>query len=107
SGVALSGAQALGTTLYDKAVVTGTTVGGTPTGTVSFFICNPSQVTGAAGSEVCAAGDGSAVTGNPVTISAVANSNPPAAAAPSGGTVAGTAGVWCFRANYTPRAPMP
>jgi hypothetical protein len=89
---------ALGTTLYDLAVVTGTTIGGTPTGSVNFFVCNPNQLTSGA----CAAGSGTAVTGNPKALAPVASSNPPAASALSGGVVANIAGVWCFRANYVP-----
>jgi hypothetical protein len=100
SGTALSGSQALGTTIYDKAVVTGTSVGGTPTGTVDFFLCNPAQVTGSAGSEVCPASAGTAV-GSP-TLTGISGSNPPAASALSTGTAANTAGVWCFRATYNP-----
>ena len=99
SGTALSGSQALGTTIKDKAVVTGTSIGGTPTGTVDFFLCNPSQVTGTAGNEVCASG-GTAV-GSPA-LTSVVGSNPPAASALSNGTAANTAGVWCFRAVYQP-----
>ena len=60
--VALTSPLALGTHLYDKAVVTGTIAGGNPTGTVSFYLCNPSQVTGTAGNEVCP----TSVTGNQV-----------------------------------------
>ena len=89
---------ALGTTLFDKAVVTGTSAGGTPTGNVNFFVCNPNQLTGG----VCAANTGTAVTGNPKALSPVALSNPPAASALSGGVLANIAGVWCFRANYVP-----
>jgi hypothetical protein len=101
SGTALSGSQALGTTIYDTAVVTGTAIGGTPTGTVDFVVCDPGQVSGAAGSEVCAAGDGTAVTPSP-TLSGVSGSSPPAASALSAGTVADEAGVWCFRATFNP-----
>jgi hypothetical protein len=89
---------ALGTNLFDRAVVTGTSIGGTPTGSVNFFVCNPNQLTGG----VCAAGTGSAVTGNPKALSAVAGSNPPAASALSGAVLGNIAGVWCFRANYVP-----
>jgi hypothetical protein len=89
---------ALGTVLFDKAVVTGTTIGGTPTGAVNFFVCSPSQLTGG----VCAAGTGSAVTGNPKALSGISGSNPPAASALSGGVTASLAGTWCFRANYVP-----
>jgi hypothetical protein len=100
TGAALSSAQALGTTIYDKAVVTGTSAGGTPTGTVDFFLCNPSQVSGAAGSEVCPSGVGTAV-GSP-TLAGISGSNPPAASALSNGTAANQEGVWCFRATYNP-----
>ncbi|GAA2746054.1 hypothetical protein GCM10009868_29990 [Terrabacter aerolatus] len=88
----------LGTSLFDRAVVTGTAVGGTPTGAVNFFVCNPNQLTSGA----CAAGTGTAVTGNPKTLSAVASSSPPAAAAVSGAVTGSIAGVWCFRATYVP-----
>jgi hypothetical protein len=102
SGTALTSPVALGTTLYDKAVVTGTAVGGNPPGTVDFFLCNPSQVTGAAGAEVCATG-GTNLSGNPRTLVADANSSPPTSSVLSSpGVAAGTAGVWCFRAVYTP-----
>ena len=102
SGNAITADVALNSSVFDYAKVTGTTAGGTPTGTVSFFVCDPTQVTGAAGSEVCAAGNGSAVTGNPKTIAPVANSNPPAADATSGAVTVNTLGVWCFRATFTP-----
>ena len=103
SGTALVGAQALGTTIYDKAVVTAAASGGGDvTGTVSFFVCDPSQITGAAGSQKCASTDGTAVTGNPVTLTPIASSDPPASSALSGGVVANKAGLWCFRATYTP-----
>lgn len=103
SGVALTSPVALGTSLYDKAVVTGTAVGGTPTGTVSFWICNPNQVTGSSGSETCASGTGTALSGNPRTLAADSGSSPPSASVLSSpGVTANLAGVWCFRATYTP-----
>ncbi len=102
-GTALSGTQPLGTMLYDKAVVTAASSGGgNVTGTVSFFVCNPSQVTGAAGAEVCASG-GTALSGNPRTLVPIAGSSPPASSVLSSpGVAANTAGVWCFRAVFTP-----
>jgi hypothetical protein len=63
--------------MFDLAVVTGTSVGGNPPGNVNFWICNPDQVTGASGSEVCAAGDGTALGGNPGALVADAGSSPP------------------------------
>jgi hypothetical protein len=103
SGTALSGTQDLGTTLYDKAVVTASAAGGgNVTGTVDFFICSPSQVQGAAGSETCATG-GTALSGNPRTLSPISGANPPASSVLSSpGVPANVAGVWCFRAVYTP-----
>jgi hypothetical protein len=93
-----------GSSVSDHAVVTGSTLDGSPTGTVSFFICDPGQVTGGAGSEVCASG-GTAVAGNPVTATAIASSSPPATEATSGAVVVNKTGVWCFRATYSPTNP--
>jgi hypothetical protein len=91
---------ALGTSLFDKAVVTGTAVGGSPPGAVNFSICDPSQVTGAAGSEVCALGDGTALSGNPRTLVPGANSTSSVLSSP--GVAGNKAGVWCFNATYVP-----
>ena len=89
--------------LYDKAVVTANSAGGGDvTGTVDFFLCNPSQVTGAAGFEVCASG-GTNLSGNPRTLVPIAAPTPPSSSVLSSpGVSANTAGVWCFRAVYTP-----
>ncbi len=103
SGVALgTGTLALGTSLYDKAVVTGTAAGGNPPGSVNFFVCSGAQLSGAAGSEVCAAGAGTALSGNPRALSPVAGSNNSSSVISSPAVVASTAGVYCFRATYTP-----
>jgi hypothetical protein len=100
SGTGLTGPVPFGTTLFDKAVVTGVAGGGTPTGTVEFFLCDPSQVQGPAGAETCPDG-GTALSGNPRTLSADAGSSPPSASVLSSpGVEANTAGVWCFRADY-------
>jgi hypothetical protein len=102
-GVALTSPVSLGTSLYDKAVVTGTSVGGSPPGAVNFFICNPDQVTGTAGNEVCPTSGGTALSGNPRALSADANSSPPTSSVLSSpGVTANKAGVWCFRATYVP-----
>lgn len=103
AGTNISGNVAINTNVFDYAKVTGDAAGGTPTGTVDFFICDPSQVTGAAGAEVCADGDGTALADNPRTVTAIANSSPPASEATSSPAVtADKLGVWCFRAVYTP-----
>jgi hypothetical protein len=99
SGTGLVSPVALGTMLFDKAVVTGTAVGGPPPGTVDFFLCDPTQVTGAAGAEVCASG-GTNLSGNPRTL--VAASTTTSSVLSSPGVAANQAGVWCFRAVYTP-----
>jgi hypothetical protein len=103
SGVALTSPVAFGTTLYDKAVVTGTAFGGVPTGSVDFAICAPDELSGAVGSEFCGAGDGTALADNPRPLSTnQADPTKSATALSSPGVEANTAGVWCFRATYTP-----
>jgi hypothetical protein len=97
----ITGEVPLNTNVYDRARITGTDAGGTPTGTVDFFICDPTQTTGAAGNEVCSAG--TALAGNPRTATAIAGSSPPKSQATSSpAVVANKLGVWCFRAVYTP-----
>ena len=97
SGTALSGTQPLGTTIYDKAVVTADASGGGAIGgDVAFYLCAPSEVVGG----VCPDGAGTAV-GDP-SVTPVAGSDPPRATALSDGTAANLAGTWCFRATFTP-----
>jgi hypothetical protein len=91
------GTTTFGTSVTDHAVVQATTTGGgTPTGTVTFFICNPTETTGGA----CPTG-GTQV-GNPVTTQDVSGSNPPASSADSTAVTVNRTGTWCFRAVYTP-----
>jgi hypothetical protein len=86
-----------GSQVTDHAIVQAVTSGdGTPTGTVTFFICNPSQVSGGN----CATG-GTQV-GSPVNTAAVSGSDPPASFADSDPVTANQTGKWCFRAVYTP-----
>jgi hypothetical protein len=101
NGTAITTPVAVNAHVVDYALVTGATGFGTPTGAVNFFICNPTQVTGAAGAETCAAGTGTPLSGNPRTVTAVANSSPPQSEATSSPfVVANVVGVWCFRAEY-------
>ena len=53
----------IGTSVVDHALVTGATGFGTPTGSVSFFICDPTHVStnGGPGTEFCATGTGTQV----------------------------------------------
>jgi len=67
------------------------------TGTVTFFICNPTQTVGGA----CPDGTGTQV-GSPVTTQAVSGSSPPASFADSTAITANQTGTWCWRAVYTP-----
>jgi hypothetical protein len=91
------GTATFGSTVTDHAVVTATQSGdGTPTGTVTFFVCDPTQTTGGA----CPTG-GTQV-GNPVTTAAVSGSSPPASSADSSAVTVNKTGTWCFRAVYTP-----
>src|SRR6478672_4284168 len=62
-----------------------------PTGTLSFFLCNPSEVT-AGGCE-----SGGTQVGSPVTISSGS-----ATSANASASLTGTTGKYCWRAEYTP-----
>jgi hypothetical protein len=91
--------------ITDLADISGTdsagNVGPTPTGTMSFFLCGP--LTSAAG---CVDPDGTAVTGNPVTLGACSPAVTGHACATSGNVrslvTAGGIGTYCFRAVYDP-----
>ncbi|WP_323097043.1 hemagglutinin [Intrasporangium sp. YIM S08009] len=85
---------AVGTSVTDHAVVTGTAAGGSPTGTVAFFVCNPTQVTANGGT--CSTGGTTAGSVTPLTPGA-GNT----ATADSNAVVANAVGTWCFRAVYT------
>lgn len=105
SGTALNSPVPFDTTLYDTAVVTASAAGeGSPTGTVSFVICNPTEIgQDKDGNPVCPTDKGTALSGNPRTLVAIANSSPPASSVLSSPGVEGNiAGTWCFRATYTP-----
>jgi len=92
------GTTAFGSSVTDHALVQAlASGGGTPTGTVTFFVCDPTQVSGG----TCPAPDGTQV-GNPVTTQGVSGSDPPQATADSIGVTVNKTGTWCFRAVYTP-----
>jgi hypothetical protein len=91
------GTATFGSSVTDHALVTAVQSGdGTPTGTVTFFVCDPTQTSGGA----CPSG-GTQI-GDPVTTQAVSGSDPPASFADSGSVTANKTGTWCFRAVYTP-----
>jgi hypothetical protein len=92
------GTTTFGSSVTDHAIVQATLSGdGTPTGTVTFFICNPTQTVAGA----CPDGTGTQV-GSPVTTQAINGSSPPASSADSAAVTVNQTGTWCFRAVYTP-----
>jgi hypothetical protein len=98
--VGSGGTTTFGSSVTDSALVQAVQTGdGTPTGNVTFFVCNPNQTTGGA----CPSG-GTQV-GNPVPTTAVSGSSPPASSATSDAITANMTGTWCFRAVYAPGPP--
>ncbi len=90
------GTTTFGSTVTDQAIVQATQSGdGTPTGTVTFFVCDPTQTTAGA----CPTGG--TQLGDPVTTQAI-SASPPASFANSIGVTVNMTGTWCFRAVYTP-----
>lgn len=86
-----------GSSVSDSALIQASSSGGPALdGSVTFFICDPTQTTGG----VCAAGTGTQV-GQPVTVTPAATT-PPSATATSSAVTANKTGTWCFRATYTP-----
>jgi hypothetical protein len=86
-----------GSTVFDKAVVTGTSAGGDPTGTVSFFICGPL----ASGTCDGTTNVGTAVTGNPKTLVSDGNAATFTSSATSDGVTPTAVGRYCFRGEYS------
>jgi len=71
--------------------------GGSPTGTIDFFVCNPTEV--ATNGGTCSTGGTAAGS---KTASPIAASSPPKTQADSDAVIASSVGTWCFRAVYTP-----
>jgi hypothetical protein len=108
-----------GTKVYDQAIVSDSTAGGgPPTGTVDFYVCDPTQIANAntPGSENCAGtgsvggsggGTGTLVQSG-VSLTAGPSTGPPALTSDQSLAISTTAvtlnqvGVWCFRADYNP-----
>ena len=79
------------TTQHDVATISGVQGRPDPTGTLTFFLCNPSEVT-AGGCE-----SGGTQVGDPVTIDSGSATSDNA-----DGSLISTAGTYCWRAEYTP-----
>ena len=93
------GTTAFGSQVTDHAVVQAVNTGdGTPTGFVTFFVCDPTQTVGGA----CP--DGTQI-GSPVPTTAVNGSSPPASFADSNAVTVNKTGTWCFRGVYAPGPP--
>jgi hypothetical protein len=90
-------------TIYDHAVVTGGAGGGFPEGTVSFFICTPSEVVGG----VCAQGAGTQV-GSDVALTHVSGETIKSEATSAGYSITTSSdlGTYCFRAVYNSTSPQ-
>jgi uncharacterized repeat protein (TIGR01451 family) len=86
-----------GGSVTDTANLSGSS--GNASGTVSFFICNPAQVTAAG----CPVGAGAQV-GSAVAVNTAGNPNTATSAAYTVGVTAAAAGKYCWRAEYTPDA---
>jgi hypothetical protein len=92
------GTTTFGSSVTDHAVVQANQAGdGTPTGNVTFFICDPTQTSGGA----CPAPNGTQI-GSAVTTQAISGSNPPASFADSSSVTVNKTGTWCWRAVYAP-----
>jgi len=91
------------TTVFDRAVVSGTQAGGDPTGTVNFFVCKVASPGTCDGTTNV----GTAVAGNPVSLVSDGVANTYTSVAVSGGFTPGEVGRYCFRAEYTPATGSP
>jgi len=92
------GTTTFGSSVTDHAVVSATMSGdGTPTGTITFYICNPSQVQLPLNAGTCAT-DGTLVS----STTALAGPGSTQSHADSDPVLANITGTWCFRAVYTP-----
>jgi hypothetical protein len=97
--VGSGGTTTFGSSVTDHALISATQPGGgTPTGSVTFFVCNPTQTVGGA----CPDPNGTQVGNAGVPTTAVSGSNPPQSQADSSAITANMTGTWCFRAVYTP-----
>src|SRR5262249_23757909 len=81
----------VGTSVTDHALVTGSSADGFPSGTIDFFICNPTVV--AANGGTCSSGG---VAAGSKTAAEVAGASPPQSQADSDAITANAVGTWCF-----------
>ncbi len=84
----------LGSSIFDRAVVTGEAAGGDPLGDVNFFVCGP-----IAAPATCTTG-GTAVQGNPKSLVSDGVADTFTSSATSGEFTPTAVGRYCFRAEY-------
>jgi hypothetical protein len=82
-----------GGTVTDSVTVTGNSVGGSPTGTVDFYVCGPGSAVA-----LCTS------TAHPEGAPTLAASGSDTSVATSSTLAPGAAGTWCFAAVYVPSA---
>jgi len=91
------GTATFGTSVTDHAVITAAQSGGGPiTGTVTFYVCDPTQVSGGH----CSSSTGTLV--NSTSNLTDLGTTPPSASADSSAVTVNKTGTWCFAAVYTP-----
>jgi hypothetical protein len=87
----------VGSSVSDNAIITALQGGGGPiTGTVTFYLCSPSQTVGGA----CPDGSGTLVSST--TSLTDRGTTPPSASANSDPVTVNLTGTWCWRAVYDP-----
>jgi hypothetical protein len=96
------GSTVFGSSVTDSAVVTANASGDDyPSGSVAFFICDPSTVATNGGN--CSSGGTS--LGSVTAAASSPQTTPPSSTAMSSATTVNKLGTWCFRAVYTPGPP--
>jgi hypothetical protein len=96
-----TGSINFGSSVTDHDLVTAASAGGgTPTGTVAFYVCNPTQVVANGGT--CSATTGTTVDTSVNTAASIPATVPPSSTADSSAITANITGTWCFASVYTP-----
>ena len=89
----------LGSSIHDYARITGTGSSDSPTGTMTFYVCAPTELT-PANSGTCTDG-GTQVGAGPVNVTPIAMSSPAASEAWSAAFTPTVLGKHCFRGEYS------
>lgn len=96
-----TGTVNFGSSVTDHDLITAASDGGgTPTGTVAFYVCTPAQVTANGGS--CSSTAGTTLDSSVTTAASSPATVPPSSTADSSAITANVTGTWCFASVYTP-----